>query len=257
MARIAIVTGATGGIGAEFVREISSNAAYADIDEIWAVGRNRDRLESLRAISSKVVAVEADLASDGVSVLARRLVESAPDLRLLVNNAGTAYMGPFEKMRAGQVEGMCTVNCRSLASLTAEALPYMHEGAGIVNVASAASFQPNPYLSLYSASKAFVRQLSRALAVELKDRGIRVTCACPGWVDTGMLPREKDGVKIRYPGMISPAQVARKALADNRKGMDMSVPSFFAQFCRLYSKWMPTKLVMTQWSRMIAKYVDS
>ena len=68
---------------------------------------------------------------------------------------------------------------------------------------------------------------------------------------------EKDGVKIRYPGMISPAQVARKALADNRKGMDMSVPSFFAQFCRLYSKWMPTKLVMAQWSRMIAKYVDS
>lgn len=255
MARIAIVTGATGGIGAEFVREICSNAAYADIDEIWAVGRNKDKLESLRTFSAKVVAVESDLASDGVSVLARRMAEAAPDLRLLVNNAGTAYMGLFEKMEAGQVEGMCTVNCSSLASLTAESLPYMHEGAGIVNVASAASFQPNPYLSLYSASKAFVRQLSRALAVELKGRDIRVTCACPGWVDTGMLPREKDGVKIRYPGMISPGDVARKALADNRKGKDMSVPSFFAQFCRLYSKWMPTKLVMAQWSHMIAKYI--
>ena len=255
MAKLAIVTGATGGIGAEFVREICLNAAYADIDEIWAVGRNRGRLESLRAASPKVVAVEVDLAADGVSVLVRRLKDAAPDLLLLVNNAGTAYMGRFENMEAGQVEGMCTVNCSSLASLTAAALPYMHEGAGIVNVSSAASFQPNPYLSLYSASKAFVRQLSRALAVELKGRDIRVTCVCPGWVDTGMLPKEKDGVKIHYPGMISPALVARKALSDNRKGKDMSVSSFFAQFCRLYSKWMPTKLVMAQWSHMIAKYI--
>ncbi len=87
MARIAIVTGATGGIGEEFVREICLNAAYADIDEIWAVGRNRDKLESLRTISSKVVAVEADLAADGVSVLARRLVEATPDIRLLVKDA--------------------------------------------------------------------------------------------------------------------------------------------------------------------------
>lgn len=255
MAKIAIVTGATGGIGTEFVREIGSNTTYADIDEIWAVGRNRDRLESLREAFPKVVGVEADLAADGACVIARRLAESAPDLRLLVNNAGTAYMGLFEKMGTGQAERMCAVNCTAIASLTAVALPYMREGAGIVNVASAASFQPDPYLSLYSASKAFVRQLSRALSVELKGRGIVVTCTCPGWVDTGMLPREKDGIKIHYPGMTSPARVAQKALADNRKGKDMSVPSFFAQFCRLYSKWMPTKLVMAQWSRIAAKYV--
>lgn len=255
MARIAIVTGATGGIGREFVREISTNAAYADIDEIWAVGRNKDKLESLRADCAKVVAVEADFTADAAGVIARRLKEAGPDLRLLINNAGTAYMGLFEQMGTAQAEAMCTVNCTALASLTAASLPYMHEGAGILNVASAASFQPNPYLSLYSASKAFVRQLSRALSVELKGRSIRVTCVCPGWVDTGMLPREKDGRKIHYPGMISPAAVVQKALSDNRKGKDMSVPSFFAQFCRLYSKWMPAKLVMAQWTHMIEKYV--
>ena len=84
MARIAIVTGATGGIGREFVREISTNAAYADIDEIWAVGRNKDKLESLRADCAKVVAVEADFTADAAGVIARRLKEAGPDLRLLI-----------------------------------------------------------------------------------------------------------------------------------------------------------------------------
>ena len=255
MAKIAIVTGATGGIGGEFVREICSNPAYTDIDELWAVGRNAEKLASLKSACAKVVAVEADLSADGIDVLGRRLSESAPDIRLLVNNAGTAYLGPFEQMGRERVQGMCRTNCDAVAALTALSLPYMREGAAIVNVSSASSFQPNPYLSLYSASKIFVRQLSRALAVELTGRDITVTCVCPGWVDTGMLPREKDGRKIRYPGMISADKVARKALADSRKGKALSVPSLFAKFCHIYGKLMPAGLVMRQWTRMIARYV--
>ena len=255
MAKIALVTGATGGIGGEFVHEICSNPAYTEIDEIWAIGRNAEKLASLRSASTKVVSVEADLSTDGIDVLGRKLRESAPDIRLLVNNAGTAYMGLFEKMGKEQVECMCRTNCDAIAALIALSLPYMREGAAIVNVSSAASFQPNPYLTLYSASKVFVRQLSRALAVELKGRGIHVTCVCPGWVDTGMLPREKDGRKIHYPGMTSASKVARKALSDSRKGKTMSVPSLFAKFCHIYGKIMPAGLVMRQWTRMTARYV--
>lgn len=252
MVKIAIVTGATGGIGEEFIKELSS---YKDIDEIWGNGRNKEKLDKLKKKYRKFVAIESDLAADGVEVLSRKLSDEKPDVRMLVNNAGIAYMGLFEKMETSYVETFCKVNCAAPTELISAALPYMKEGAKILNISSASSFQPNPYLSMYSASKAFLRTFSRALNVELKDRGITVTCVCPGWVDTGMLPKEKDGRKIKYTGMISAKKVVSTALRDARKGKDMSTPSFFAKYFRVYSKVMPTKLVMKQWTGAIKSYI--
>ncbi len=108
------------------------------------------------------------------------------------------------------INDFCKINCRVPSMLMSIALPYMRAGARILNIASASSFQPNPYLSMYSASKVFLKNLSRALSVELKPRGITVTAVCPGWVDTGMLPREKNGRPIRYIGMVKPDVVVKK-----------------------------------------------
>lgn len=252
MGRVAIITGATGGLGREFVKEICHRD---DIDEVWAVGRNSGKLETICKNDSKIKAVEADLAGDGVDVLTKKISEEKPDIRLLVNNAGVAYMGQFEKMETDAVESFCRINCSAPAQLISIALPYMHEGSGIINVSSASSFQPNPYLSMYSASKVFLKNFSRALGVELKDRKITVTCLCPGWVDTGMLPKTKDGKEIKYSGMLDASYVVKKALKDHAKGKDMSVPGFFAGYFRVYSKIMPTKIVMKQWLRGIKEYV--
>ena len=252
MKRIAIVTGATGGIGGIFVKKI---CAMDDIDEVWAVGRNKDKLDALCAVSQKVVPVTADLGSDGTDVISRLISERAPDIRILVNNAGTGYMGPFEKMEKGQVRDICRLNCSVPSELISISLPYMHEGARILNISSASSFQPNPYLAMYSASKVYLKNFSRALNVELKSRKITATAVCPGWVDTGMLPRTKDGKEIKYAGMIDPEIVVVKALKDSAKGKDMSVPGVFAKYFRFYSKITPTNIVMNQWSRSIRKYV--
>ena len=252
MKRIAIVTGATGGIGGIFVKKI---CAMDDIDEVWAVGRNKDKLDALCAVSQKVVPVTADLGSDGTDVISRLISERAPDIRILVNNAGTGYMGPFEKMEKGQVRDICRLNCSVPSELISVTLPYMHEGAKILNISSASSFQPNPYLAMYSASKVYLKNFSRALNVELKSRKITATAVCPGWVDTGMLPRTKDGKEIKYAGMIDPETVVNKALKDSAKGKDMSVPGAFAKYFRFYSKITPTNIVMSQWSRSIRKYV--
>lgn len=252
MKRIAIVTGATGGIGGIFVKKI---CAMDDIDEVWAVGRNKDKLDSLCAISQKVVPVTADLASDGADVISRLISEKSPDIRILVNNAGTGYMGPFEKMEKGQVRDICRLNCSVPSELISVTLPYMHEGAKILNISSASSFQPNPYLAMYSASKVYLKNFSRAINVELKSRKITATAVCPGWVDTGMLPRTKDGKEIKYAGMIDPEIVVVKALKDSAKGKDMSVPGAFAKYFRFYSKITPANIVMNQWSRSIRKYV--
>ena len=252
MKRIAIVTGATGGIGGIFVKKI---CAMDDIDEVWAVGRNKDKLDSLCTVSQKVVPVIADLASDGADVISRLISEKSHDIRILVNNAGTGYMGPFEKMGKGQVRDICRLNCSVPSELISVTLPYMHEGARILNISSASSFQPNPYLSMYSASKVYLKNFSRAINVELKSRKITATAVCPGWVDTGMLPRTKDGKEIKYAGMIDPEIVVVKALKDSAKGKDMSVPGAFAKYFRFYSKITPTNIVMNQWSRSIRKYV--
>ena len=150
---------------------------------------------------------------------------------------------------------LCNINCTAPAAVMAEVLPYMTKGARILNISSASSFQPNPYLAMYSASKVFVKNLSRAVNDELRSRGITVTSVCPGWVDTGMLPREKNGKKISYAGMIEPERVVDKALKDSARGRDMSVPGLFAKYFRFYSKITPTGIVMKQWAAIIRKYV--
>ena len=252
MARTAIVTGATGGIGEKFVQEICK---MKDIDEVWATGRNKEKLESLRKMNSKVITVEADLAKDGVSVIENLINTKKPDIRFLVNNAGVAYMGLFDKMDASELERFCKVNCSAPSVLMNITIPYMKDGARILNISSASSFQPNPYLSMYSASKVYLKNLSRALNVELKPRGITVTSVCPYWVDTGMLPKTKDGQEIKYPGMVSTDKVVRKALRDSKHGKDMSVPGIFAKYFRVYAKLTPTSIVMKQWMMAIRKYV--
>ena len=252
MADIAVITGATGGIGVEFVKAIH---LLNDIDEIWAVGRNTEKLKRLEEEYEKIVPVEADLACNGICILGEKIENEKPNIRMLINNAGIAHMGAFEEMKKEDIDDFCKINCNAPSLLISIALPYMSKGARILNIASASSFQPNPYLSMYSASKVFLKNLSRALSVELKPRGITVTAVCPGWVDTGMLPKEKNGRPIRYIGMVKPSTVVNKALRDSCHGKDMSTPGFFAGYFRFYSKITPTKMVMRQWASMIKKYL--
>ena len=252
MARIAIITGATGGLGMEFTRVVSS---YDHIDEIWAVGRNVEKLNKLKVFCDKVIPICADLSGAGLDIIIQKIEEKKPDIKYLINNAGIGYLGKYEDMGLEYVRSFCDINCTVPALLISVALPYMNKDAGILNISSASSFQPNPYLALYSASKVFMKNISRALYMELKSRGITVTAVCPGWIDTDMLPREKDGKKIKYAGMISAEKVVEKALNDNRKGKDMSTPGWFSKYFRFYSKITPTKLVMRQWTRSIKQYI--
>lgn len=252
MAKIAIITGATGGIGSVFTDRLSS---MEDIDEIWAVGRNPDKLEALRSVYTKVVPVVTDLSDGKCEPLSGMLKSSAPDVRLLINNAGVGFMEAFDQMPVEHILQVCNINCTAPAVIMSAVLPYMSEGSRVINISSASSFQPNPYLAMYSASKVFLKNLSRAVNKELKSRGITVTSVCPGWVDTGMLPKEVNGRKIRFAGMIKPERVVDKAIKDSAKGRDMSVPGFFAKYFRIYSKITPTRIVMDQWVAIIGKYV--
>lgn len=246
---IAIITGATGDIGEEFVK-----ALLGEVDQIWAVGRSEEKLNALREkYGEKIVPVRTDLSDTGEVMGLCRLIEGEkPEVRYLVNNAGVAKMAPVAEFSLEEIGRSLTVNDTAAALLCRACIPCMPKGSCILNVASASAFQPNPYIALYSASKSFLLSFTRSLNAELPD--VQCTAVCPGWVDTQMLPGRGDG-KARYPGMVSPQKVVRAALRDARRGKDVSVCSFLFRYLRLYSKLMPHRLVMRQWVRIIRKYL--
>lgn len=250
--RIAIITGATGDIGSAFVAELMREP----LDQVWTLGRNERRLNELRdQYDERVVPLRCDLANpDGLAALQSSLQQLHPHICWLVNNAGIARMAATEDMAVSEIEQIISVNCSAPASIISMCLPFMHEGARVLNVSSASAFQPVPYLNLYAATKAFLRSYSRALGAELKPRGITVTAACPGWVDTSLLPRRINGEPVRFPGLVAPERVVRQALSDARRGCDMSVCGLYTRWQHTVAKLLPQKLTMKLWLHSTQRY---
>ena len=128
----------------------------------------------------------------------------------------------------------------------------MDHGSHMINIASQASFFPLPYQNIYSSTKAFVRNYTRALNVELKDKGIHATAVCPGWMKTGLFDRGVIGAQKgtnHFSGMVTPDVVAAKALRDAKKENDISVYGLYVKTTHLLSKFIPQKLMMKVWLR--------
>ena len=253
MKKVAIITGVTGGLGREFVREVLKE----DVDEIWSIARNEEKLNALKiAFGDRIRPIPCDLSrAEDIRTVDRLLQEEKPDVKILINNAGIGKMGKPEEFTPEEIEKTVDLNCKAVCLLCRYVLPFMSKGARILNISSAASFQPNPYINLYSASKVFVRSYSRSLNYELKEKGITCTAVCPGWIDTDMLKKERNGKTIKFPGIVSAERVAKQAMRDSLKGKDMSVCSLFVKYEHLLSKIYPQKLVMKIWTAGIKKYM--
>lgn len=253
MKKIAIVTGASGGIGQVFVRELAKEA----LDEIWVVGRSKDRLLALRdEFGDRIIPVNKDLTKSADLLAVSDLLKKQDlSVRWLVNNAGIAKMAPSKDFLLPEIEQTIDLNCKAPAALINICIPFMEKGAKILNISSASSFSPLPYINLYAATKAFERSYSRALNAELKPYGITVTAVCPGWVDTQMLSKEMNGKKVHFPGIVAPERVVKKALKDAKKNRDMSICSLYAKGLHLNVKFLPHKLTMKMWLNGIKDYL--
>lgn len=247
---IAIVTGATGDIGDEFVKSL-----LAETDQVWAVGRSENKLTSLKEkYGDKIVPVRVDLSDrDDIFSFCRKIESEKPEIRYLVNNAGVAKMKPVSEFTLEEISDMLDINDKAATLICRACIPYMVKGSYILNVASASAFQPNPYIALYSASKAYLLSFTRSLNVE--NENITCTAVCPGWVDTQMLPKQRDGKDIRYPGMTPASKVVEVALKDCHKGKDVSVCSFYFRYMRFLSKVTPHSIAMKMWVKAIRQYI--
>lgn len=247
---IAIVTGATGDIGEEFVKSLLSES-----DQVWAVGRSENKLSSLKEkYGDKIVPVRVDLSDrDDIFSFCEKIESEKPEIRYLVNNAGVAKMKPVSEFTLEEISDMLDINDKAATLICRACIPYMVKGSYILNVASASAFQPNPYIALYSASKAYLLSFTRSLNVE--NESITCTAVCPGWVDTQMLPKQRDGKDIRYPGMTPASKVVEVALKDCHKGKDVSVCSFYFRYMRFLSKVTPHNIAMKMWVKAIRQYI--
>lgn len=246
---IAVVTGASSGFGKEFVRLFYQKR---DIDEIWALARNKENLRALKKqFRGKVRAFSIDLSDlSAIEKFGKELGKNKIEIKYLVNNAGFDKFGSYKDLSLEESINMIDLNVSGVVAMGLVCIPYMKRGSYILNVASQASFQPLPYMNIYAATKAFVRNYSRALNVELRTKGIKVTAVCPGWMKTNLFVRANIGAKKNiknFAGITSPDKVARKALCDAHKGKDISTYGMFAKFGHLSGKLLPQKMMMKMW----------
>lgn len=252
--KIAIITGASSGMGREFVLQLDRSEAF---DQIWVIARRLDRLEDLRASTRAVLRPLAlDLTAPESLAQYRSLLEAEhPEVQVLVNASGFGKFRAFLDESLETLLNMIDLNDKSLVALTYLTLPYMGAGSRIYNMGSLSAFQPVPYINVYAASKAFVLSFSRGLGVELKPRGIRVMAVCPGWVKTEFFDRAVTDASVitYYNRYYTAEQVVTRALRDMRKGKDVSVCGFPVRAQVLLVKLLPHRTVMKTWCRQQKK----
>ena len=224
--KIAVITGASSGMGKEFVLQLD---AQNEFDELWLIARREDRLLEIgKQTRARVRAIALDLCKrEALDAYKALLEQHQPDVAVLVNGSGFGRFGAFTDIALEEQEQMITLNASALMSMTYLTLPYMHKGGQIYQIDSQSAFQPVPYIGVYGATKAFVLSFSRSLNVELKSRGIRVMAICPGWVKTEFFDRAVTDDTVKYYARYYTAeQVVTRAIKDMKRGRDVSICGF-------------------------------
>ena len=260
MKTIAIITGASGGLGREFVSRIVS-----EVDELWAIGRNVSKLEALKAENGeqgkKIIPLQMDLSDiKSFDILTSKLKsESETDgieIRWLINNAGAGRFGPSKDFTTEELNISITCHCTAIASICNICIPYMKAGDHLVNIASQSAFSPLPYINLYAATKSFVYSYTRALREELRESGIVVTAICPGWIKTALLPETLNGRKVKFPFLVTADKVAAKAIRDARRGKALSIYRFAVRYVSWIQRHYPTGISVRVWADSVKKYLE-
>lgn len=246
--KTAVITGASAGLGVEFVRQLE--ASFPEIECVWLVARSANKLEAAAAELKRATAkiVPLDLCDEGsFDALTQLLSAEQPEVTLLVNNAGCGYLGNVGETGLDVQTRMVDLNVRALTAVSHVVVPHMAKGGRIINLSSIASFCPNPRMTVYSSTKAYVSSFSRGLGEELKPRGITVTAVCPGPMATefldigGIAGNSKTFDTLPY---CDPAKVVKGAYEAARAGRAVHTPKGFYKLYRGLAKVLPQRLMI-------------
>lgn len=249
---IAIVTGASSGIGAELARGLVSRG----IDEIWLVARRKERLIELgEELKIKYKCICADLAtSDGIEEIRAALESEKPRVKYLINAAGFGDFGAFDELPESEIVKMIDLNVKALVLITHMTIPYMERGGRIVEMGSGSCFTPLPYFNIYSSGKVFVLHYTKSLNYELKKYGVRATCFCPGWVETEFLDKAVS-YKGTHPKSMKPMLSCKKVVAGCLRAMDkgkaMYVTNWYTKLQHVLFKLLPDPILTKLWLGML------
>ncbi len=261
MKRIAIITGASSGMGAEFARQLGAEPCA---DELWLLARRLDRLKELETAQNLARkdnpalplarSFEIDLSGRaGVSAFkalleAERLIDKRQgfEISVLVNNAGFGTYGPFADTPLETELDMVDLNVVALTGIAGLSLPFMGKGSVLINTASLAAFLPLGNFSVYAATKAYVLSFSVSLAAEVADRGIKVCALCPGSVSTEFAAVASNGARKEVLGGKSAQKTVAHCLKTARRGrpvalwaLEWKVTAFMSRFVGRYlcARW--------------------
>ena len=247
---IAVVTGASSGMGREFVLQLKD---YVCVDAIWVIARRAEALQTLQTqVSVPLKILTLDLSKEeSFAAYAAALAAEKPNVKLLVNAAGFGKFGSFDKIPLEDEMRMVDLNCKALLAMTRLTLPYMAAGSHILQLDSLSAFQPVPYITTYGATKAFVLSYCRAMNAELKPRKIRMMAMNPGWVKTEFFNHafQTNGGEVQYFDRLYEAKdVVATGLKDLYKTKkDYSVHGLPVRMQVRLVKLLPHSIVMSTW----------
>ena len=255
---IALITGASAGIGREFALQLK---ASGEVDGFWLVARSQEKLDALaQELGVDCRVIVADLAtSEGVDKVLSLVKEEMPQVSYLVNAAGFGAYGSYEEVSEADVVGMIDLNVKALVRITHGVVPYMVRGGHIIEMGSGSCFTPLPYFNVYASGKAFVLHYTKALRFELKPKGISVTCFCPGWVDTAFLGKavENKGATVpkaeAYKPLLQADRVVRGAIRAAKGGKVMYVTNWYTKMQHMMFKLLPDGILSRMWLKMLVK----
>ena len=247
--KIAVITGASSGMGKEFARHF---AAAEKWDEMWVIARRAERLEELKqTLSCPVRVLALDLTEpESWNEYAALLEKEKPVVDLLINASGFGKFGRYEQIPLQDCMDMIDLNCKALVAITQITLPYIPEGGRIVEVDSLSAFQPVPYMNVYASTKAFVLSYSHSLRAELRDRKIHVMALCPGWVKTEFFDhalKTSETAVNYYNYYFTAEEVVTRAMRDLAKRKAVCVPGWKVRWQVRFVKLMPVNFVMKTW----------
>lgn len=253
---VAIITGASSGIGAEFAKGYAGR-----VDELWLVARRKDRMIELgESLGVKYRVIAADLCKkEGIEAIREALESEKPEVKYLVNASGFGDFGAFDEIAEEKVEMMIDLNVKSVVLITHMVVPYMVKGGRIIQLGSGSCFTPLPYFNVYSSGKVFVLHYTKSLNFELKKYGVRATCFCPGWVHTEFLGKataKSDVTRPRDDAMkplLNCEKVVKGCIKASDKGRAMYVTNWYTKLQHLLFKILPDPILTHLWLGMLEK----